>query len=760
MTKSLFRTAAFFILPAAAAAQAGGGVSSHDILALADRERDAGMHQEALADYRSLRGDPAVDQARLAWRIAETLEKAGRTAEAAVEYANACAPGSPPEVAERARLKIALLQKGAARVRALREASDASSLHEVRSSALFHLAAALEAESPDEAVAAYDKLLAVEGAAPEYVRYARFRAAALLSAMPEPEKRRRALGVYNDIILDASAPAEMVEEACFHAAQLSLRDGKYEEASSLFARLARRFPGGRRAAEAALSHAWAAFMAGRDGKTLELVEPLCKGPADPPDGALYLQGAALRRLARNEEAARAFARLLRLHPGSPLARDARTGLIEAKFASGDAAGGAAVAAEAAGKEELLDARGWCAGFDCAMAVPDLPLAIKCARAASGAGTGEWARCGASDLGFALRKSGANVQAAAAYRAAAAKWKADSAYAAASLVCAGAAEEAAGRVDEALRDWTAAFEAAPRSKHAADALFRKGRAELLRDRFDRAETAFGELVSRFPESPLRAEALYMAGRAAEKNGAAAAAEKRMRSALEAGPAPALAARIHASLGYLLRKAGRAREAVAEFAAAADGSQEDCIGADALAWLAEESLAQGDTRTALTAARTANERARDGAIRQAALAVLGDVLEKNGDADGARRARLDALALPERTVYAARAALSLGAAAAAAGDSGEARLRFKEAASRVSSDEKELPVKARAWIGLARLERAAGNTRDALSWYMLVLTLPRDEALTAEARDGACAILESGGRAAEAARIRERFGGAAR
>ena len=741
---------------AAAAARGEPAVRPGDRLLLADRERDAGMLQEALGDYSALIGCDEVPQDRLFLRIGGLCERMGRANDARVAYARAAKLAGGGEVGDYARLHLAMQEKGAERTAALRQLADDAKVPGVRAAALYRLGAALEAENAASAVPAYDRLLAMRGVPAEYTSFAALRKASILSRSGDAAARKSALAAYKAIIEDAKAPPKAAESALFYAGQLAFREGLYAESHGFFSALARRFPGGECARSAGVPHAWAAYMAGLDAETVRLAGEYKGGDAESRAMMLYLQAGALRRMARTADASAAYARLLRDHPGFSLAREARTAFIETKRELGDNAGIAAFARRPDMAPGSLSPRAWCIASDAAAAAGDMETAIAAARAAaagdaSGAGA-EWVRAGAARLGAALSKSGAHVQAAAAYREAARRWKDEREYAADAILMAGCEENAAGNAEAAMREWSGGLRGYPGAQAVPEMLFRRGLLEMRAGGWRRAQDDFDELSARHPGSPLKAAALHWAGVAALNSGNAAVAEKRHRAALAASPAPALAAEIHAALGSLLRGQGREAEARAEFAAALETGAPDALPPSTLIWLAEESVKAGSLPVARDALRVLSGKAPDDGWRQAAFAVTGDMLDASGDAAGAREARLKALALDARTAYAARAALALGLAAAGAKDADGARKWLSEAAARAADDDGR-DVRVRAWMGLARLERSLGNDGDALRWYILATTIPAGPELAREAAGGAAELLEKEGRAQEAAAFRD-------
>ena len=541
--------------------------------------------------------------------------------------------------------------------------------------------------------------------APKAVRdAARYHLASYRAQSSDPAERRQALAAYLD--LAGSGDGRIVAEALFFAGMLCYRDKRYNEAAALFARLMKADPEGRRSAEARPYAAWSNHLTGRPAETLALAEPLARGGKD--EDAAYLTAVSLRALERREAAIKAFDAALAAFPNGRYADTLWFDRLSLLAAKGDHKAVLATLAARGDPPQNVADRSLTFAYKAAAAMENWPLALEYAR-----------------------------------RAAALK----SPLAAGARFMVGAYEARLGHDAEAIRTWTDLLSVEPDSPIAANALKSRAMTELRTKAYRAANRSFSELASRFPASAADAQTLYWSGVAARGADDLSKAERLFAAALAAKPSAEIVREIQLERGYLLQKRGDSAGAVQAMAALLGTKAIDRLPDAELGWLAETALAQNMPDAARTAAEALEKRTKDAAWRQIAAELAGEALERKGMGDAAAAAYRRALAVDVRTDRGAQAALRLGTYEMESGRNAEAAALLKDAVDRAQA--KSLAsVRMRAYAALAANEDARGFEKDALGYYMLVVTLFDDPKTVPPAMRRAVEILRKQGKNKEA------------
>ena len=743
MRRALQMLAAAVLASGAASAAEGSAALAADRLKLADSMLARGMASAAAVEYEALAAEKDVPLADVLYRLGESRRQSGDTARAIAAYERVLKEFPASQIVHRARLGRALLLPEGQRESELLKLDAGGIPDDIRAAALYQLGTISEKKpgGAKEAIARYERLVS---AYPKlaHAEYARIRTAALLSAEKDLASHRKALGMYLD--LSVSKDPSIAEEALYFAARQSFADARYEEALTLFRRLKEKFPGGKRAADARVSMAWALYCSGRHNDALLALR--AETPAKKGEDELYITAASLRMLARNSEAVAAYDEALAAYPAGRYAADEWLERIQTLSSMGDHAAVLKTLADRPDPPASVAERAWWIAGESAQAVTNIPLAVQYMRLCSGKKDGVNAKESTYTLGWLLSKSGAQKDAATVFRSVADRWP-DDKLAAQALYAAGDAESKAGDTEAAKRDWTRLLASHPASNFAADALYRRGTEEIRGKEYRQARVTLAEFLKRFPQDRRKAEACYFAAFAAARSDDDAEAERLYRESLAAGPQPDFRRESTLALGTLLKRSGRDAQAAEMFSALVSDGAVDRIAADKLAWVADAMLAAGKPDDALKAAEALRRRNADAAWNQVAEAEIGSARLAKGERDAALEAFRRALSFQARTFYGAQAALEAGKLESAAGRYDAAKKLLSEAVERSQSDEL-LSVRARAYSALAANEDSRGNGKAAFEYYMIVGSLFEDEALVPPALWRASRLLREQGREKEA------------
>ncbi len=637
-----------------------------DRLALARKFARLGLHAEAVKELESVIGAEGVPGDELAYRLGEEYRALGRVDDALAQSRKIVAEYPKSRYADYARLAVALTVKGDERYRMLEllDRNDVPSA--VRDAARYHLAA-YRSQSPDPAV------------------------------------RRQALAAYLD--LAGSGDTRVAGEALFFAGMLSYRDKRYQEAASLFARLMKIDPEGRRTAEARPYAAWANHLLNRPAETLALAEPLArKGDED----AMYLVAISLRALERREDAIKAFDAALKKFPTGRYADTLWSEKLALLALKGDNKGIMAMLAARGDPPQKTLARDLTLGYDAAAATGDWNKALEMSRRVCTL---------PSPLAARARFMG------------------------------GAFEARLGRSADAIRTWTEILSSDPDSQFAGDALKSRAMEEIRIKEYRAANRSFADLARRFPAKAGDVQTLYWRGVAARASDDLPEAEKLFAAAIAAKPSPEFAREIQLERAYLLQKRGDAAGAVKAMADLLGTKAVDRLPDAELGWLAETALSQNLPDVARKAAETLEKRTSDPAWRQIAAELAGEALDGKGMGDAAAAAYRRALAVDVRTDRGAQAALRLGRYEMSMGRHAEAFKLLTEAANRAQT--KELAgVRMHAYAALAANEDARGFEKSALGYYILVMELFDDIETVPPAMRRVAEILRKQGKTKEA------------
>jgi tetratricopeptide (TPR) repeat protein len=703
------------------------GMNSTDQKQLADGLFGRGLHSMAVREYEvylaGVTNDPRA--AEVGFRLGECYRELGRTNEADGAYARVENefPSSPYRFRAGMRRAELLTTSGkptdaAAVLTALLAAEPPA---ELAAAALFMLGQSWEqAGLKSEAITAYNRLIKTYAALP-ISGYGHLALGVIYVADP-------ATVVQAQAELKAAAenpPTPRVgAEAWFQLAELQYHAKAYGPAAEAYEQLATRYPADDRTRDSRLQRAWATFYSSRPADVLRLadgvlVAAVSNQPPDSGDEWLYLKANSLRQLLRFPDAAAVYARLIAEYPTG---RYAGPGAVEKALAlfKGGAYREAISQAQgllndAANRRELL----WVLAESHAalkedneavqyyrMLVaqfPDAPMVVEARYRLARLLQQREDFLVAADLYDAIVKD-ASADPLAAQALFSAAW------------CRGKAN----RPEDALRDWSRFVQQYNPHELREEALFQKAMTEIFLRRDVQARITLDLLLSDFHKTRFLAEAQYWRGVLFDSAGRWADAETALRAALAGQPATELQQKCRFQLALVLQKLKKTDESADLFQDLLTTPMNEKMPPDLLEWLAEHHLAKNVPAAAELSARLLTQRAGTDAWRQRGWFLVGRaalVQAKTKEADDAFR---QVLALPGDTEFKAQSALELGHLTLAAGNLPEARERYEEAA-RLAADDPMIPVRARSYIGIARVLKQQGDDAGAARYFLSVAVL---------------------------------------
>lgn len=560
----------------------------------------------------------------------------------------------------------------------------------------------------------------------------------ILSRVKGQEKE--ALAALDALILAASGD-RLEAEAAFLKGEMQFRMKRYADASAAYEHLLTRFPEDTRATECRLNAAWAAYETGGYSNAWVLAEKI--GPA--PE-AVYVKANSLRQMGRRSAAAETYAGLLSSAPDHRLADAGRRELAALQFEEKrfavvlDLLGPVAsrgnadvntlwmLAESAAGVSNSTRA----AGF----------LEQMVSVYSNDVKTGE----ALFRLAYHRRLLGESEAAAATYIRAAERaaepQKKMAAWSAAAAIRVEAGQDEAAAI---LHGQAAA--ALPDSAEAAEARFQKAMCELRAKKSDLALTTLKTVTADRTGVAREAEAYYWMGILERQAGRGSEAEIAFRQAVEKGQAEsAWLPNARLQWASVLQANGKTAEAEAVYRSVIKTSAADGMSSELLNWLASRCLDAGEPGLAVDAAQRVISRKPTPELLQASATILGHALLAMNDVAAGEKAYELAVVQAVQTPHAADAALQLAGLKLAKSDYLEASNHYAKAAE-WAIDEAGEGIRARAYVGLARTAKAAGDPEQAAKYFLSVGLLYNDPAIVPECLYEAAALYAGLGRTNE-------------
>lgn len=292
-----------------------------------------------------------------------------------------------------------------------------------------------------------------------------------------------------------------------------------------------------------------------------------------------------------------------------------------------------------------------------------------------------------------------------------------------------------------------------SSDSKTALYRKALLLIQINDLLAALVALDEFLAHCKEENNYPEALFWRGEVARRLGDTVTAEASFRKALSYNKlSERMVTEIRLALGALLRNQNRDDEAVEFFRPLLTTTTAMKLSSSQLEWLAQYLLNQNYAKDALLAAQRLLECNVNNSSRiilaGETFAGLAQRALKNSDAAMACFQR--AIATKQKNDLMAVAELALGELLLERGKNDEALKYFANAASGANQQRQPL-TKAKALLGLMRVQRLLGLRQEAIRTAMTLGILFDDPECVSEALDVAATLLEQLGDSAEALRV---------
>lgn len=701
-----------------------------------------GLYDLAIPEYEALVASEAaaVMHDLATFRRAECLRNLARADEAAAAYETLIAqfPQSPNLARARYRRAEIDWQQGKLKDAATRfdELIKANPPPEIEAAALYYAGishAALDRHGPAENN--LRRMLRAH-AATTYADYARIALADLLDTTGGD--LNEAATLYRDVAREPETPA-LAAEALAKAGRLAYRAERMDEASLLFADLAKNHKTDPWTERVRLDAAWAHFYADRLDLARETGETGLK-KAKKTERAPWLYFAAnLERRAGNNEAA--AARYDELFAASPDEALASLGAFEAAglaFQMEQYPRVLDLAARAGGDETRTLPLLWMqAGAH--RALKQNEQAKTCyTRIVNEHAASDRAAPAAYQLALITDEAGDLTASAAAFRKIGEEFKGHE-LAADAWMAAASAHLRADETAAAIEAWAALIKQHPRYAHLDEALMGTARAEVQRENDPPAIKAVDRLIKDFPESRFLAEAAYLRGTLHEKAEEYDAADTLYRRAFDAKPVEALARQIQNRRVAVLQRQGRNADAAALMNELLAAGHVQTLPSPLIEWLARWNLEQKDFAQAQAAGETLAATADVPGWQLLGHYIAGVAARARGLNDAATTSFTAAAAIPLNARESALASFELGEIAVDNKTYEIAVGHFARAAERAATDTM-MDVRARAYLRLGYAHEMLENWPEAGRHYLIVGVLFDDPSVTPESLFRAAAAQE--------------------
>lgn len=699
------------------AAAAFAAEPDEDRFAFANALAQRRMWAEAAAEYESLTNSPVVARDEAAFRLADSLRRAGRAAEAKDCYETVFRQWPASRWSDLARLDAFTLETNrTVRLTNLKSLLRPDTAHDIRQLALYRIGQMYEEDKAAGAMEAFEKSYR-EDPSSRTGALAAIKYAALAAALDEPPKNAIAAALH---VAATFKEAPLREEALYLAAVIAYRANEQDKAAKLFNELHRDFPASRRDADARHLRALTLLSTGKFEAAYEAAGEL----GGESETGLYIRLTALSQMSRPVDCRKLCREYLSRYPDGRWV--ANTALILV----------AGCAAEKSHAEVLatVSSRG-----DWPEAVRPAMLAYACDAALA---LKDWTKTAA--FAARLRQSAADSS--------------DGRLAARASYLEGLARHRMGDAAAAKLCWTDALQSDPAGEWAEKALSARAAQELKDGEALSAARSYEELSRRFPAAAQTPENLYRRGLALSAAGDAPGAESVFGTLAAMGEEGAealdLVREAKLRLAVIYQDSDRFAPASEMISGLLGTSTEEIIPPGLLVEQARADLEDGRNAAALAIAKAALARAEaagaEATMVQAAACVLGEAHLAVGERDAARALWRRAIETPAKTVFAIKSRLDLGVLESENGNFEEAAETLLEAVAR-SGDESLAQLRMECYMALADNERRRGDAEGELRYRMIVLTLFNDSQRVPEAIDRAVEILRSLGRPEEAASL---------
>lgn len=735
-------------------------METQDRLQFADGLLRRDMYELAAKEYLALSVNTnSPNREAILFRLGECYRKLKRKDDAVKTYQRIITEYPKSDQVPRAKLQQTLLYKDSDReedrqkaVQLFESLATPSTPLETRGAALYHLGGTLEQlNRPQEATKRYEQIIQTLPNT-DISLFASLRLAYILSRSSVQEEQRHAMGLYLDLIYKAKNP-EVVEEACYFAAQFALQNKRYEESANLFQILRVKYPKSAYLKRGAVYAGFANLYAKRYKEALDAIAEVPKEtPADTQEEVLYIKANALNNLEKGSEALVCFDQLLTQYPQGQYAASAHHQRILTVAKAGKHEEVLKLAAAFLNPPAELKPSLYWLQYESATALKRDDLAIQNLRLlVEKCPTSPLMKDALYQLARTLQHKESWQAATDAYRKFAELFPQDP-LAPNALFAAGACLIRHGQADSGLREWTILLATYPKSSIVAETLYQKAFQELRSKNTRAANMTLDEFSRRFPTDKRIAEVFYWRANLFHQANELVEAEKLYRAALASTPPKEVERETMLALGLLMLQTNKKSEAADLFRLLLDSPIVERLGPDRIAWLAEQDGEAGKFDEALRACAVLLKMNPDKGWKQTAYAIQGRLYRKKGQRDPAMKAFTEALATGATTVYGTEAALNLGEMYSDVNKQAETLAYLTDAATRASSQD-QLSWRARAYASLARHAERNNDREGALRYYMSISILFNDAVLVPTCMKKAIAILDALGRKDEAKAMRD-------
>ncbi|MEI6147640.1 MAG: tetratricopeptide repeat protein [bacterium] len=734
-------------LAVGACALTAGALDPQEQLQFADGLYARGMWDVALKEYQACLDTNRAGVDAVFYRMGECYRSLGRTNDAEQAYEKAGHGATGSDYRFRAGLRRAELMELAGRsadqIKLLTSLLSQTPPTELAAACRYALGAAQEKSGHgSEAMEAYEAVLNQYPDTP-------FASCAALALGGLVRQQDDGAGWAVELFLQAAthpASPRLGAESWFQLGDVYFQQKQYEKSARAYEKLVSLYPKDERTQPASLPMAWAFYHAGLYAETLKCGEGAGRVK---PDEWLYLKANSERQLMKNEEAVATYGLLLSKYPQTEVADSAAYERALTLYKMGHFQEAIRQAKALTLTPRIKKDVYWLLAESSA-AVKDDASAVQYYRLLlEQSAVSDLAADALYRLAHLLEKKGEPIQAAELFGQLVDEYP-QHALAPQALFVAAACQAKAKKPEQAVAVWARLISDYPQSKFVEESYYQKamGEAQLRRDA--QALATLAELMRRFPKTKFLAEARFWNGTLMEEAGKLEEAEIEFRRALKAGPAEDLERRAQFRLALVLQRRGRLDEAAELLQGLIDSPLREQFTPEILEWLADYQSGRPDFPKAVLAAEALIARASTDAWKQIGWFLKGKALLGQGQSEPARLAFEETVALGIKSQAAAESFLRLGEINLAAGDAAKAKGYFDQAATLSTTDDL-LPIRARAYAGIARALRAQGDLPGAAKHFLSVAVLFDDATLTPECLYEAAETFRQSGRTAESVKV---------
>jgi TolA-binding protein len=599
----------------------------------------------------------------------------------------------------------------------------------------------------EEAAKAYDAIL-VKYVGTQLVPYA----ALALAGIDRRGDGKRAALLYGLAAAKPGSPS-MGAEALFQLGDFCYSRKDFDAAAQAYEKLSTQYPKDERVAQSRFQQAWSLYNTKRYAEALKICgEESAGAVAGKGQEWLYLKANCLRQVMKNEEAAAAYAELLKGNPAGELAVTAAYERAVALFKLGQFQGAIEQARGLVTVDKVKRDVLWLLA-ESSMAIHDDAGAVQYFRMMLDQYPDSMQAADALyRLAHLLKKKGEFLQAAELFGRLAKDYPKHE-LVPQSLFAQASCLDAVKKPEQAVVAYASLLEKFPQSRFIEDALYGKAFNENFLRRDAQALETWRELLVKFPASKYAADAHFWVGVLLEEAGKLEAAEAAFRQVLTSVPPPSneLRQRANFQLGMALYRNGKPDEAAPVFQELMGTPLRQKYPPELLEWLGDYQYRKRDFGKAAAVAESLLAEAKTDNWKQTAWCLKGKILMGQGKNDEARDAFERVTGVNFKSQAMVEAWLKLGELSLLANDPDKAKRAFEESATLAATDTL-LSFRVQAYAGIARALKIKGDHEGAARHFLSVAVLFDGENLVPECLYEAAVEFAAAGRKSEAEKAR--------